>query len=206
MPLYNDFSDDDTKVWIWKYDETESLNPKILLTKKEYEKFINYHPKRLIEILMIRKMLYEFLPQYKILYEQNGKPYLLPSDYNISISHSFPFAVLAASKYKIGIDLERINSKILSIKHKFINKENSYIPLDKEKEYLTIIWCIKESLYKLHQSNFPSLRENYEVFKFTINDIENVKCSVYNENHSDYFYAKLKLFEDFFLSIVIASC
>jgi len=206
MPLYKNFSEQNTKIWVWRYSETDFLCPKTLLNNEEYERYINYHPKRLIEILMTRKILHEFLTKHKILYKQNGKPYLEPNDYHISISHSFPFAVLAVSKYKIGIDLEKIKPKIIDIKHKFVNNELSYIPVTKEKEYLTIIWCIKESLYKLHESNFPSMRENYEVFKFTLNDLDNIKCRILNENHSDYFYAKLKSFDDFFLSIVTEFC
>jgi len=202
MPLHKDFSEENIKVWVWRYSENDFLCPKTLLNNKEYEKFINYHPKRLIEILMIRKIIHKFLPKYSILYEQNGKPYLEPNDYNISISHSFPFAVLAISKYKIGIDIEKIRTKILNIKHKFIGNEQSYIPLDKEKEYLTIIWCIKESLYKLHEKNFPSLRENYEVLKFTLNNLDRIRARIFNENYSNYFYAKLRFFDDFFLSIV----
>jgi len=206
MPLYKNFSDECAKIWIWKYDELESLKPEKLLLPEEYQRMANYHPKRLKELLIIRKILHKFLPNYKILHKKSGEPYLEPNDFHISISHSFPFAVLAVSKCKIGVDLEKITPKILNVKNKFINTESVYITEEKEKEFLTSIWCIKESLYKLHQSNLPSLRENYEVFSFTFNNLNSIKCRVYNEDFSDYFYAKLRLFDDFLFSVVVETC
>jgi phosphopantetheinyl transferase len=51
-------------------------------------------------------MLKTVLPGYKILYRDGGEPYLIPGDFQISVSHSFPLAALAISKNRVGIDLE----------------------------------------------------------------------------------------------------
>ncbi|MCL1674808.1 4'-phosphopantetheinyl transferase family protein [Elizabethkingia meningoseptica] len=205
MPLYQNFSDESATVWVWKHDEDEELNPDILLEPENYEKVTHYHPKKVAEVLMVRKMLKQLLPEHKILYKENGEPYLEPADKEISISHSFPLAAIAISDKKVGIDLERIKDKIVKIRHKFTLHESSFIEASEEKEYLTAIWCVKESLYKLHHSKFWSLKKNYEVETFHLQDLENVRCKVYDDTFSDYFWAQLKRFDDFFFSIVVES-
>ena len=67
---------------------------------------------------MVRKLLKMVLPDRKILYKTAGEPYLWYAA-QISITHSFPFAALAISKNRIGIDLEKVNDKILRIKKNF---------------------------------------------------------------------------------------
>lgn len=104
MPLYQNFSDNKAVVWVWKYDESEELNPQELLEPENYEKVTHYHPKKIAEVLMVRKMLKQLLPEHKILYKENGEPYLMPADKEISISHSFPLAAIAISDKKVGID------------------------------------------------------------------------------------------------------
>ncbi|NAW52116.1 4'-phosphopantetheinyl transferase superfamily protein [Elizabethkingia argentiflava] len=205
MGLYQDYSNDKARVWIWKYDENEKMDINKLLTAQEYQKTSRYHPKKIAELLMVRHMLHQLLPGYKILYKKNGEPYLEPADYDISISHSFPLVAIAISDRKIGIDLERVQDKILKIKHKFILDEFSFIEDDKEKDYLTAIWCVKESLYKLHHSKFWSLKRNYKVEAFDLQNLDSVACKVYDETFSDNFCAQLIRVEDFFFCIVIDS-
>lgn len=65
MPLYQNFSDNKAVVWIWKYDESEELNPQELLEPENFEKVTHYHPKKLSEVLMVRKMLKNFYPSIK---------------------------------------------------------------------------------------------------------------------------------------------
>lgn len=205
MPLYQNFSDNKAVVWVWKYDESEELNPQELLEPENYEKVTHYHPKKRAEVLMVRKMLKQLLPEHKILYKESGEPYLMPADKEISISHSFPLAAIAISDKKVGIDLEMVKDKIVKIKHKFTLNESSFIIPEEEKEYLTAIWCVKESLYKLHHSKFWSLKKNYEVEAFQLHHLDNVRCKVYDDTFSDYFWAQLKRFDDFFFSIVVES-
>ena len=57
MPLFRDFSDDQTTIQIWKFDEYEVLDPKELLEPENLEKIKDYHPKKLAEHLMIRRIL-----------------------------------------------------------------------------------------------------------------------------------------------------
>ena len=202
MPLYRDFSDHTATILLWKYDEKEDLDPKVLLEEENYEKVKDYHPTKLKELLLVRKILKSVLPGHKILY--NGRePYLEPRDFEISITHSFPFAAQAISKNKVGIDIEPFNPKIIKIRHKFLNDDEAdFIEERKETAYLTVIWSLKESLYKIHHSNYWSLKKHYEVKPFSLDFPFNIVCRVHDEKVSDFYKARAEFFENYCLPIV----
>lgn len=202
MPLFKDFSDEKATILLWKFDDQEDLDINILLEPENRDKVSNYHPVKIKETLLVRKALKTILPDHKILYN-NREPYLVPADYEISITHSFPFAAIAVSKNKIGIDMEKFNTKIQRIEHKFVKEEETnFFHPDEAVEYLTVIWSVKESLYKIHHSNYFSLKQNYRVQHFDLKNLEKIKCSVYDENRSDLFTARVKFFDDYCFTIV----
>lgn len=202
MPIYQKIDTKYSQIYLWKYDESDEFSHSELI--KNDEKVKTYHPKKLLEYLMVRQMLKMAKPEAEILYEDNGQPILSIGEVNISISHSFPYASLAISKKKIGIDLEKIQSKILKIKYKFLNeKELSWVENSpNEKELLTIIWAIKEALYKLHSSKYWSLKKHYEVCFFNLDDLSEISCKVFDENFTDKFTAKVNRVEEYFFAIV----
>ena len=202
MPLFRDFSDDKATILLWKYSEDEELDPEVLVEKENFEKVKDYHPTKLKELLLVRKILKTVLPDHKILYKDRT-PYLFPNDFEISVTHSFPFAALAISKDKVGIDIEPFNSKIKRIQHKFLLDDQSHF-IEKEKEvaYLTVIWSLKESLYKIHHSNYWSLKKHYEVKPFRLDFPYNIKCRVHDEKVSDLFKARVEFFENYCFTIV----
>jgi 4'-phosphopantetheinyl transferase len=202
MPLYKDFSDDKATILLWKYGENEELNLERLLEDENKEKIRNFHPTKVKETLLVRKALKSFLPTHKILYKER-EPFLFPDDYHISITHSFPFAAIAVSKEKIGIDMEKFNKKILRIEHKFIYpNEAGFFSEENKVEYLTVIWSVKESLYKIHHSNYFSLKQNYKVESFDLKNLHKINCSVYDEENCDRFSARVEFFEDYCFTIV----
>lgn len=202
MPLYRDFSDSHATILLWKYDEDEELDAAFLLEEENYEKIKEYHPTKLKEVLLVRKILKSVLPDHKILYNDRI-PYLYPRDFEISVTHSFPYAALAISKNKIGIDIEPFNPKISRIQHKFLQEEEShFIEKNKEVAYLTVIWSLKESLYKIHHSNYWSLKKHYEVKPFRLDFPFNIKCRVHDEQVSDLYNARVEFFENYCFTIV----
>ncbi len=202
MPLYKDLSDENAEIYLWKYEDVDDLDAKKLIEAENEERFKSYQSKKLLEALMVREIISKKLPGYKILYTDT-EPYLEPRDFEISISHSFPYAAVAFSKLKIGIDVEALKPKIIRIKDKFIQpEEQEFIPKDLELEYLTVIWSIKESLYKIHHSNYWSLKKHYEVRPFDLNFVEKIECRVHDEQFSDEYTARAFFFDGYVLTIV----
>lgn len=151
---------------------------------------------------MVRKMLKVLLPNHKILYRDNGEPYLFPQDHHISISHSYPLAALAISKKRVGIDLEKRKEKIKKIRHKFILHEDSYIDNSEEVDFLTAIWCVKEALYKIHHSKHWSLKKHYDVLPFELKEEFTVKSRVYDLENEDFYTAKINFFDNYCFAVV----
>lgn len=195
MPIFKEVLLENIRIIIWKYSETESYDLYLDEDKKQ---------KRHIEKQMIKKILNISLPNHTIFYHQNGEPYLEPLTQNISISHSFPYAVLGISDKKIGIDIEFIQEKLQKISSKFLhNSEKQWLGTKENLlEYLTIIWTIKESLFKIHSEKQWSFKEFYQIDEFEINSLTDIKCRVFGKDGVDNYLAEVIKIEGYYLAIV----
>ncbi|QFG52629.1 4'-phosphopantetheinyl transferase family protein [Chryseobacterium sp.] len=203
MPFYQDLTDKNASILFWKYNDDDAFDHKALIEPENFAKVEHYHPKKLIEYLMVRQMLKMLKPDHKILYKTIGQPYLFPKDAFISISHSYPFAALAISQKRVGIDMERIQPKIVRVKHKFLNDaELSWTETEDEVELLTVIWAVKEALYKLHPSKLWSLKKHYQVEAFILDQLSNLKCRVFDEDFEDCYTARVIKMEDYYFAVV----
>jgi len=87
---------------------------------------------------------------FEVLYTQTNKPYLKDRNEHISISHSHDvLAIIINEKENTGVDVELVRDKILAIKHKFLNENETKFAKD-NVEILTYIWAAKETLYKIY--------------------------------------------------------
>ena len=103
---------------------------------------------RTLECFTIRVLINIYSTNCKIYYDSNGSP-TTSLNKNISISHCDEHVCLIISKNNIGIgiDIEKISEKALKLKDKFINKNQSNLTQKKA----TLIWTIKESVFKFHK-------------------------------------------------------
>ena len=116
--------------------------------------------------LLLRHLL-NSKKKIEIKYDQNGKPHLSNSSYQISISHSNKFVAIQLSKTYAGIDIQQIARKIERIAEKFMNTqeinslgENNYI------EQLYVYWGAKETLYKIYGKRALHFKENLLIEPF----------------------------------------
>ena len=137
-------------------------------------------------------------------YDENGKPHLKDGKH-ISITHSFIFSAVIISDAEVGIDIEMQREKIGRIATKFVDYEFQY--LEKESDCyvrrLTVIWGIKESLYKLFATPGMLFREHFLVIPFLIDDGETISWIDYNKRKYR-FKANFLEFEGFTCAYVIA--
>jgi phosphopantetheinyl transferase len=117
--------------------------------------------------LSYRRLIRELIsPQrYPVHYDESGKPYLAGSEWNISVTHTENYAgVIISRDVKVGIDMEKLKPRIDRVKEKFLSEEElSAIPQEKKLEYLTLAWCAKEAVYKLHGWRNLDFRKNIRV-------------------------------------------
>ena len=203
MPIFKEIISEQTQILIWKYLEEEKFSADLISDEKEFENLKQKSPKRLIEKQMVRHMLRKILPNHKIRYYENGQPYLEPFDKFVSVSHSFPYAVLAISEKKIGVDIEQVKDRIDKIKHKFLHPtEIDWLGrVESEIEHLTAIWCIKEALFKIHSSKQWSFKEFYVVDEFFLDKFSKIKCKIFDKDKEDKFLAHLEKIGNYYLAI-----
>jgi phosphopantetheinyl transferase len=166
MPFLKEFIiNDKTKIKLWKVMMGE-LNTKEL--NSDEKNLLKLKKNNILreQFLATRKVLTLENSDYKITYNNNGKP-SLNSKYNISISHSHEIAAVAISdNSKIGLDVQLKESKIFNIQNKFLNKyEKSNIGDDPTVDILTMVWTSKESIYKAVGLKGISFSKNIKIDK-----------------------------------------
>lgn len=162
---------DDCLFGIWEIRESfEELLSNVHLYPGEHEKLFSYKSDaRKVEFLSVRILLKELIGVCgPIVYNRQKKPFLLQSEYRMSISHSRTLTAIMLSKTKkVGLDLEFMSHKIKKIRHRFINKDE-YItrnPLNQDY-HLYIHWCAKEALYKICDKQDISFIKNLTIEPF----------------------------------------
>lgn len=208
MPLYKTISpNSQTTVKIWKI--TESYN--------ELMAILDLEPSSLERVLGMKSELHQrgFLSVRWLLrafgytdrdlfYDTSGKPHLKDGK-QISITHSFNFSAVIISDLIVGIDVEKQREKISIIAHKFIDYEFDFLNQNVEDyiKKLTVIWCIKESLYKLFCTPGLSFKEHCLVIPFNIDDTETLAWIDYQDTKKRYLIEFLE-FEGFTCAYAIA--
>ncbi|WP_421894313.1 4'-phosphopantetheinyl transferase family protein [Marinoscillum sp.] len=131
------------------------------LIKEDVPKGLN--PTRLAEWIVGRILIQNLCAQFALKYRgltpnESGKPFLIGSSAEISISHSFPMAAAMIHLHNpCGIDLERARNKLVKIQDKFVNERE--IAYRDNLQKLCAIWCGKEVLYKIYGRKKLSMRD-----------------------------------------------
>jgi 4'-phosphopantetheinyl transferase EntD len=93
----------------------------------------------------------------------------------VSITHSFHFSAIIISDQKAGIDIEMQREKIIRIADKFVDYEFHFLKSEKNQEYirkLTVIWGVKESIFKIRNEKGISFKDNIQVDTFETSDLK----------------------------------
>jgi len=144
MPITHKIESERVTILVWEI--TETLEELIVLGEN-INTSNHTSEKRKKEHLTSRLLVNEIHPTNTIIYNEFGAPEL-DNGKHISISHSKELVAVIISEKKTGLDIEEISEKSLRLASKFVSEKN-LIKLNKEKA--TLIWCIKEAIYKWHQ-------------------------------------------------------
>jgi phosphopantetheinyl transferase len=96
--------------------------------------------------------------------DEFGKPHLLQSSHQISLSHSNGRCAVIAAPYAIGIDIQKMVPKIERIAHKFMRpaEMDSLVPKTRLQQ-LHIYWGAKEALYKAYGRKELDFRKHIKI-------------------------------------------
>ena len=201
MPVYKSILvNSQTSVKIWKIDESyEDLRNNLSLTplsEKRVEGMKSEIHAR--GFLSVRHLLKEFgYSDEDLYYDKEGKPHLKDGK-QISITHSFQFSGVIIGDKPNGIDIEMQREKINFIARKFIDYEDQWLQMYNENrvKQLCLIWCVKESLYKLYAKPGLSFKDHCMVIPFSIKD-ESTSCWIIHKDQKTNYNAQLLDFEGF---------
>lgn len=191
MPLYKTITpNSQTVVKIWKITEpyNELLKPLALLPEnleRVQRMKSEIHQRGYLSVRhLLRAVGYTDKDLY---YDDYGKPHL-KNGKHISITHSFSFSAVIVSDVAVGIDIEKQRGKIKRIANKFVDYEFRYLDRT-HTDYvrkLTLIWCAKESLYKLFATPGLSFKQHTLVIPFTFDENSTICWIDHNDKKHRY--------------------
>ena len=158
----------DTRLGIWRIEEPENF----FLEKVPLKKDVS-HPYKRLQHLAGRYLLPELaddFPLSEIMVADTRKPYLENEQYHFSISHSGSYAAALISDVKrVGIDIELITPRIVTIAPKFLDPaEKEFLSDWKDLpkvhlELTTILWSAKEAIYKWYGLGLVDFRHHIQL-------------------------------------------
>lgn len=219
MPFYKSIEiNHTTTAYLWQI--TESYDELFQLVKLKEASIDRLAKMKSVEhqkgFLAVRMLLQHIgFSDFDLFYDEFGKPHLVESrkskvqsnivendskifDYHISISHSHEFSSICISKHQnIGIDLEKLKEKILRIAPKFMDV-NHLKPLSIKNKIrkATIIWGIKESIFKIKNEKGISFPKHIYEDDFSIND-RNCNAKLIFNNKTETFHIQFYRIENY---------
>jgi phosphopantetheinyl transferase len=179
LPRYREiYIKKEAKIIVWKITEEENELISLLGNYTLPERFEKYrsmsHRKQFLatQVLLQEENLLDVIKK-----DDNGKP-IIENGY-VSISHDSNFVSLMISNKECGIDLQSATPKVLKVKHKYYDENDAQIEGD-EVEFLTLIWSLKEAIYKVHGDPMVYFKEHIRIKSVNRNSAE---CQIL---HKDY--------------------
>lgn len=209
MPLIKTkIAKDDLFIGFWHITESsDELYSMIFpyLDESETEQYKQLtHERRCSEWIATRLLISNLLGKYqKVYYNQYGKPFI-EENYNISITHSYNMAGVLLSKCEyIGLDVEKMNLRILKVEKKLLEESEIHeIKPDTKIQSLYVNWCAKEAMYKACGIREVDIRSNFKLDYFDYSTHGNV----YGHIQKDDFQRTVKIHYFEFDNYMVAWC
>lgn len=188
MPFYKAIAlNEHTTAYFWKITEdVTTLFRAVSMKDTSLFRYENMKSESHKKGFLAVRMLLQHLgyTDYNLVYDETGKPHLnqeenpstinqhpSPNQKHISISHSHELSCICISNEPVGIDMEKLKEKTLKIASRFmdvLHLENLSIPEKIEKA--TVIWGIKESIFKIKNEKGISFPEHIFENPFHLKD------------------------------------
>lgn len=200
---------DNARLGLWHITEGEDyFLKKLPLTDSDKNELKQYRGKRRIEWLAARYLVQVMTGwAYSMVKDTFGKPFLMGSEYHISVSHSGEYTSAIIAPQVVGIDIQYITSKLETVAWRVMN-ENKFRNLSNEKrsEHLHVYWGAKEALYKAYGEKELHFKKNIIVEPFNYLGDEGVSHgTIVKDNLKRDFEIYYKKIEQYILVYAIES-
>jgi phosphopantetheinyl transferase len=153
----------DAVIGIWEVTETEADLLRLYPASADELTTLGSfsYPFRRSQFLASRLLLHTLLPNAKIIYDANGKPFPDDQKTHLSLSHSGNLIAMMIDSKHCGIDIETIRPKITKIASKFLSDKELIACLEEPVGLrMHVYWCVKEALYKVEGAKNVSLKSD----------------------------------------------
>ncbi len=188
---------------LWEMDDAIESMANALLTIPDQSTVQSLKRKK--EYITTRLLMDAMYAGTEINYHESGKPYLVNSDTNISISHSKNLVCILLNKSNsIGVDVQYISERINRLKEKFLSDtELSQLPESNKTEALHIYWCAKEALYKMGGQEYADFKKCLHVHPFKVSNEGKIKGTMRLNNQKSEVQLWYEKTGDYFLVYTI---
>lgn len=141
---------------LWRIEEAEAwFLAQLDLDSAELAQLKRMRGRRRTEWLAARQLVYQMSGQTKraaLWKDEYGKPRIMDSPYEISISHSHGLAAAITAPLAVGIDIQKIVPKLERLSHKYMRPAElgSLSEGQHRLAHLHVYWGAKEALYKAY--------------------------------------------------------
>lgn len=189
---------------VWRINEPEEELAEMIPFNSEMKSQLNRFtcPSRRLEWLASRALIYQLTGCVPLVeYTKIGQPFVQQSDQNISISHTRGFAAVSISpSVEAGIDIEYPSKRISHISSRFINPaEEAFLPDDNTAAYHALIWCAKETLFKMAAQPGLIFKNDILVSPFVAGKEGTFSAKLFLKNNVKEFQLLYKLTTDYYL-------
>ncbi len=206
MPLFTHKNiSPEGEIGIWQVTESEEYFLDVLdLSPIELIQLRTMKGRRRVEWLASRWLLHQMSGRARrgaILKDENGKPRLVNSKWQISLSHSGDMAAAIASADLVGIDIQQLVAKIERIAHKYMRDvEMDSLKKETKLEHLHVYWGAKESLYKAYGRRELDFKKHILIEPFDF-DVSYGQCRGYvvKDDFEEAFDLRYELIEEYVL-------
>jgi 4'-phosphopantetheinyl transferase len=159
------------RTWaLWRIEEEEETLAEIVPFEKISDTITS--PQKRLEWIAGRVLVKEVMEAMDlnfqgIVKDEFGKPFPAGYDYQLSLSHSYPFVAVLIDKYEsVGIDLEQPKEKLLRIAPR-IHDDDELKDAGTDMIKHCIYWCAKETLIKIYGRKDLVFSENMKILPFS---------------------------------------
>ena len=185
MPYYKAITlNEHTTAYFWKITEdVTSLFRAVSMKDISLFRYENMKSESHQKGFLAVRMLLQHLgyTDYNLVYDETGKPHLMleanttSNQKHISISHSHEFSCICISNEPMGVDMEKLKEKILKIASRYMDvKHLENLSVSEQIEKATVIWGVKESIFKVKNEIGISFLEHIFENPF---DLKDGQCS-----------------------------
>jgi len=204
MPLVKHIQINETcQLALWKItEELDDLLNDVSLSHEELDRLNGFGSLARKKEFVTTRVLLKSLLGRGIFIENNkhGKPSLINSDFDISISHSKNYVgVMVGLDHDLALDIEYLSDRVFRIAKRFLSEEELTAISESDKQlHIYQHWCAKECLIKLYGKKDVLLIKELKIHPFLPNQSK-FSGEVVRADYSKKFDFQYKAFDSYLM-------